>query len=121
MGAATNGRRYRRLVVELPATVAGVAMSTANVSLHGAQIACPQMRYDINAKALGVRPLPLRLELDGGAALEVACRVKYVSSSESEVLLGLQFEPAPEDPALAPLARFLEGRGGARYLEPLAD
>jgi|GEM_PF-3789992 len=119
MSNTEDGRTYRRLVVELPAEVAGVAMLTANLSLQGAQVVCPQIRYELNAEVLAKRPLPLTLQLGEGESASVTCGVKYVSGYDDEVLLGLQFGTDPSAPTPEAIGKFLERRGGSRYIQPV--
>jgi len=117
MAEIGDGRTYRRLVVELPAEVAGVAMLTANLSMEGVQVVCPQMRYDLNGEALAARPLPVTLHLGAGESTCVECGVKYVSGYDDDVLLGLRFGAGLEAPEA--IARFLARRGGPRYVQPV--
>lgn len=116
MSRAQHTRGYRRYVVELPAIASGVRMVTANLSMEGAQLVCPQLRYDLNAGPLAERPLMVWIDLDGDE-VEVECGVRYVSGSEDEVLLGLAFT-AETPPAVS---AFLDRCGGAQYTHPVAD
>ena len=119
MSQSEDGRIYRRLVVELPAEVAGVEMVTANLSMEGVQVACPQLRYELNAEALSIRPLPVTLRLGDGESASVACGVKYTSAYDDDVLLGLRFGSASEDAVPEAITRFLSQRGGPGFIHPV--
>ena len=82
MGA--NNREYPRVRTNLRIRVHGMYMLTNNLSLSGAQVSCPAMKYEMLSKKLaqGEAPVELMLEQD---RLPITGEIKYASANSNNL------------------------------------
>jgi len=79
--------RYRHL---LQVRVGNLELTTANVSLHGMQLVCPQLRFKgIRADVEGGQ-LAAQVAVPKSAPLDATLAVRYWSQSGDEFLIGVR-------------------------------
>ena len=80
--------RVRRLNV----AVAGLVVSTSNVSRSGAQLVCPAMRFPALQHKLMSEPVEIEIELPTGRDVYAFATVRYACPADDEYLIGVEFE-----------------------------
>ena len=93
-----------------------MSMTTNNLSLSGAQIACPAMIYRLISRHLDSPRVPIALDLDDDTTIEIDGRVAYASDYDDEFLLGVAFEAIADD-GQEKLRDYLVTHGGPAYAE----
>lgn len=78
----------RRITVK----VAGLELMSADVSLHGLQLVCPETRFMRVKKQINDGLLIAEIQVPGGASVSATCAVAYISTYGDEVLIGLRIE-----------------------------
>jgi hypothetical protein len=90
--AAAETRRERRFSYLLTFSVDGLEIPSANISLHGAQLCCPYMRYTAFKAASRNQKTRLNWNIpDDPVAISSKAALRYANLCDDEYLIGLEF------------------------------
>ena len=107
--------RYPRLRANLRIRIHGMYMATTNISLSGAQVSCPAMKYQVLGAKLASGDAPVQIVLDDDR-IDGKAKVMYASDYGDEFLLGVVFtgfEPESDTRFRA----YLMAQGGPEFLQ----
>lgn len=107
-------RAYRRFRTALPGRFAGVGVTTANLSIGGAQLVCPALSWGHASGRLDRAREKLELRLGAEGEITLTVRTAYVSESDDEFLVGVEFTEFQGD-ARRRLARHVSRAAGSDY------
>ena len=87
---AETVKRYPRLRLNIRVRLHGMYMLTNNISLTGAQLSCPAMKYEVIRGKLSSGTAPAEI-IAGDDRLPLEAEVMYASDYGDEFLLGVAF------------------------------
>jgi len=103
-------RQARRYRTTLRGRLCGTLVTARNISMGGAQVACPIMLFEFLRSKLARGPAVLELP-DDLFDLGLGCRVVYENECDDEVLIGLALTDAPTGAARSAFGELVEKIG----------
>ena len=87
-----ENRREPRISHALKMCVQGIEMSSSNVSVNGAQLCCPIMRYEGLLAARQNETISVSWHIPAAEeAFNAAAALRYANVCDDEILLGIEF------------------------------
>jgi hypothetical protein len=87
-------RREPRRPTQVGARLNDLELSTSNVSVHGVQLACPQMRFIAIEEGVRAGTLRAILLVPDGPPVSAELRVAYFCPAKDEMLIGAELRIA---------------------------
>jgi hypothetical protein len=99
-----------RLAAQLQVKLAGLTLTSTNLSPTGMQLACPNLMFAVLQDRLEADPVTMVVTFPDRHTAELTCRVVYEADYGDEVLVGVRF-CKPREPGCERIQRYCLGHG----------